>query len=410
MEEDLFQNLLDELEQDEMNDNFYIDAMDIPREREQEQVADNPIPKIAPIEFIEVDDFDEKNNLIDPEVRERIKNQQFIESPLFTPIRIPTKTIGGYFANVRFMENELINLLEPNEHVVQLRCNFGIKTWAGWTPPVKPKASNRGRKKKEKIKKPRKCQGTGTEFNSQLTFVIPSAFGKEHKFKVYRPGQVQLPGARPETIDEILEACGHISRMLNEALHPGEEDPAKLVRLINLNHVMKNYKYRYIMASDEFVKLTELMKVIYEREPHLLAPDTPTAQVTYPRVTYIKYSGEDNMLFIVFATPIPKDVSKICRVNIFKSGKIGFLGAYHTLTAQKIYDYILALFTHNRARIIAKPYSEPPPAPLLDNIVLRELTEANWDFAMGWRRETERILARLTPAQMRLLAEVLGIK
>src|ERR1700743_3380171 len=181
---------------------------------------------------IKVAEFDAENNLLDMSIREQFKNECiFNETRIFTKPIPTTNTMKGYLSNVSFYEQQLIGEVLPDGDVLAYKCNYGNILHDEYKEPVKIRTTNRGRKKKDKPKKDRKVQGNGKSFNSQITFIIKSNYKSlaesplartvdTYKFKIFRTGKIQLPGAKQHLIDDIIERAHTIARILNMYLHP----------------------------------------------------------------------------------------------------------------------------------------------------------------------------------------------
>ncbi len=342
--------------------------------------------------------FDEKNNILNWDVRERFKNECSTKSlPLFSVLRPTTNTIEGYLSNVLFHERELIQEVIPDESIVQYRCNYGKVTYEGYTEMVRVKTTNRGRKKKPKKKKRRKVQGNGTDFNSQITCIVlsslaspPDANGqipmgaKVHKLKIFRTGKIQLPGVHQSTIDDAIASAQKLVPMMNFHLHAMETDPAKMTALINMNPVMKNYKFVVNIPSHHIIDLA-MLRDIFIAERSISRPTEQLAQVSalehqdelriysqrasgprdmshmanyvasslpHPQIFIIRYTRLETKLSIKMNTPILGNVSKKTRINIFMRGRINILGAFHFDVTMQIYEYLHAIFDAQYCNIV----------------------------------------------------------
>lgn len=269
-------------------------------------------------------------NILDPENRVRFENEQpFQETELFTAPITTTVTLEGGMSNVVFHERDLIHEVIPDDDIVMYRCNYGVVKYDGWEIPVKSKKTNRGRKKKEKVKKLRKKQGAGTDFNSQITFVIRSLDSPRiYKFKIFRTGKIQLPGVQPQFVDDVMDCTKRIAKVMNWHLHLGEQDEDKKTNLVELNPVMKNYKFAIKMPEGTILDLSRVKKHLTDlkNDPN---PDQPS-------IFMIKYTRQDTKLSVKFNTPIPRKLNKKTRVNIFMRGKINILGAYDVNVTSQI--------------------------------------------------------------------------
>jgi len=371
----------DELPSDELSFDDAFNALLI-ETREVELMTNVVIPEPAKIEptMVLVEEFDAKYNILVHVIREEFKREiVFDNCDLFTNPQPTTLTIDGFLTNVRMHENELINVLEPTPTIVVLDCNFGTKIYPGYTPPVKVKNTNRGRKRIIKPKSTRKVQGSGRCFNSQLTFetlrsVVSKTGATTYKFKLFRNGRLQLPGAKPEIVEDIIEKAYLIVDVMNHSLHDGELDIGKKTNISNMNTVMKNYKFYTLLAKNQLIDLGALKKILLQHKI-LEQPDSPPR----PPIIDVKYTGEDTNVSVIFSTPTAKKPSKYVRVNIYMSGKINILGSYYDLVTKQMCEYLYYIFKKHPEIIITK--AEPPiPFSLIEvveiqPVVLREFTE-----------------------------------
>jgi TATA-box binding protein (TBP) (component of TFIID and TFIIIB) len=301
--------------------------------------------------------FDTTCNILDNSIKMAFENDiGDIDNEIFTQPIPTTFTMEGFLSNVKFDEEQFIHLIEPNENVVVLNCNFGKKIHHSYTEPVVVKKNKRGRKKKEKVQGKRKIQGSGKCFNSQITFIVRAdtdTSGKPiirtegmdphddlvYKFKVFRNGRLQLPGAKPILINDIIGKVTHVIDMLNKGLYPNEKDPSKLISIININPVMKNYKFAIKLGENHII---DLMLLKHKLMKHRVAekPDAPK----HPLIIDVNYTRESTKNAITFATPLNNKPKKVTKLNIFMSGKVNILGAYHSDTARELCDYIRYIF------------------------------------------------------------------
>lgn len=316
--------------------------------------------------------FNPAHNFLDPDVREQFKNESvFCETDIFTNPTLTTATIEGFISNVQFHERELIKELCPDNRVVIYHCNYGRIRYPGYTEPTKIRTTNRGRKKKQKQEKPRKKQGDGTDFNSQITFVtrkpaddapcdeIITTNTEVHKFKVFRPGNLQLPGVHQHTIDRVIDCAEYIVEILNMHLHLDEpQDSPKLSKLIHINPVMKNYKFVVKMPPTHIIDMMSLATIL--RNDRAEQRRSETSQLNdYPRIFAIKYTRQDTKLSVKFNTPIFGKPGKCTRVNLFMLGKVNILGAFEAEVTEQICEYIHSRFEQYRDILIVSLVAAP---------------------------------------------------
>jgi len=233
----------------------------------------------------------EDNNLLIDAIESSFKASIATDDDaVLSPPILTTSTISGQLSNSN-ISSLIVDIYEPDEHVVVIKSNFGKLVYPGYVEASKEKVkvSNRGRKIKPKAKKERKKQGTGTCFNSQITFIvktdipdplIPSGY-KEFLFKVFAHDKFQLPGVKENEIDKIKEACTHIIRVINKANAKREETKAEITdappvtdanlennkppaecKLTSLCFDMKNYKFFLKMGYAQILDLSLLKKIL----------------------------------------------------------------------------------------------------------------------------------------------------
>ena len=324
-----------------------------------------PLEVIAPL-------FDNSRNVLNDVSADAFKNELLFHNlRLFsTPINT-TNTMGGFISNVQFHEKDLIQKLATDESIMQIRCNFGIVS----VPNYEPLAA--ARKKKSKIpKKERKKQGTGTDFNSQCTFVCQgdanNAIADEngaknasiYKFKVFRNGKLQLPGVKQHLIDEVIESAGSIVRAIDKSLCVRENDGTPVFvplesrpQLVNINPIMKNYKFVVRMNAGEIINLRLLHQIAtgFRRDPTYMGP----------KIFTVKYGSSETVLSIKFNTPEPSDAQKTVRFKLFMRGKVNILGALDAAKTTQICLFLHSIFEANPRLIVPrgdyrlKAYIEP---------------------------------------------------
>jgi hypothetical protein len=353
--DDFFDHMLDSSEEssDESSD---IDNEELAAVAAELQQLEPPVVNI-PVQpqMVIVPAFDPNNNLLNPHLRDVFKTEIiFPETHLFTTPISTTNTMEGYLSNVQFHEEELIEDVFADENIVDYKCNYGRVTYPGYTEYIQPRKTNRGRKKKTKVKKNRKKQGTGEDFNSQITVIgrSPSVkavngivpYGaKVYKFKVFRTGNIQLPGVQQGNIDDVICCAQQVSAAMNFYLHPGEADPTKSTQLIHVSPVMKNYKFLIKLPTSHIIDMEALRRVIAAERLNP-SPDSPAR----PHIFLLKYTRQDTKLSIKFSTPLPRKPKKRTRINIFMRGKVNILGAFDSALTTQICEFLHWIFErHN---------------------------------------------------------------
>lgn len=399
--DDMMGILNESSESSELEDNIGVENEDynadlqlaIEQMRQLEAPQINIVPRR---EMIEVAEFDPENNVLDPAIREEFKTEVvFEETHIFTQPVSTTNTMEGYLSNVSFHEQQLIQELMPDENLVLYRCNYGKLKYDGYTEPVKQRKTNRGRKKKAKKKKLRKKQGEGIDFNSQITFVALSTLvsfdkietdenqtdndqtdkiipvgSRVYKFKIFRTGKLQLPGVHQHLIDDVVACTKKIAQVLNFHLHPGETNPLHITNVININPVMKNYKFIVKLPPGHIIDMDILRQILQAEKSKQFADvgesatddDNQNPTPDHPPIFMLKYTRQDTKLSVKFSTPIYKKPKKRTRINIFMRGKINILGAFQADITRQICEYLHWVFEQNYDRLVV-------PEGLICNVV-----------------------------------------
>jgi TATA-box binding protein (TBP) (component of TFIID and TFIIIB) len=271
------------------------------------------------------------NNLLtyEPSITQNL----FEEDYLMTAMINTTNTLEGKLNNLTFKEEDMIKICYYTDDIIDISCNYGNVRHPDYHFVKKVN------KKKNKLKK-RKEQGDGTEFNSQITFTIKSGIVglMPYKFKVFRPGQIQLPGAKIYAIDDIIRC----SRLLTEYINTIYKRTD--ITLDSLSAVMKNYKCVVKLPNESTLNLSKLTEI-------LLAESEANG------IFMVKYSRQDSKAAIVFNTPTPTDRDKRLRLNVFMSGKINILGAYDEVYTRSTYRTIYNTIQKHYNDIVIYPNS-----------------------------------------------------
>lgn len=292
------------------------------------------------------------NDLLNPQVRAEIAAEIAFgpELDLFTLPFNNTITINGAFDGVLFHEETLSPLLCTNSDVVIIKSNYTDQTDPSYQPYQPPKRSNRGRKKKPKKPSVRPKQGTGNEFNSQISFYVRSRVilydsgvekgrPKLYKFKIFRTGKIQLPGARNTILEDVIESLRHVQNVLECALKTS-------IIPRRLSTDLKNYRFDIRMrARNGRINLANLKMNLQLRNND----NPPHFSLT------LNHDNQQTKLAVIFATPIFKDPNRATRVNIYASGKVNVLGAYNVNDVGTICTWLHFVIKSDEKNIIVVP-------------------------------------------------------
>ena len=311
--------------------------------------VDNIKPEDKKIDVVKVNMVDMiECNLIDDDTLEEFATPLIIKNPApFSQPITNTITLNGMLTNTKFHEEHLIaKLTKVNKHIVAVDCNYGTHKNELYAP-------KRAVAKKTKPKKKRKFQGSGKCFNSQITFyvrIMKNNIPEQYGFKVFRTGKLQLPGAKINSIKDIISSIKHIVDILNAALHPDETDINKMISLEYVTPSMKNYKFIIQMDPMYMLNLNQLIKIILDKKKNY---NKETCK--YPAITDAKYSGEDTKLYVNFMKP---NSDKPIRVNIFNRGRVNILGGTNDKTTKHIFRFLQGIFVEHKKDLIVNPRAQ----------------------------------------------------
>lgn len=264
-------------------------------------------------------------------------------------IKLSNCAIQCKISNISFNEKSIKERFIDAKEFNSITCNY----WEiiNEVVVVKPK-SNRGRKKIVTIKKPRKRQGSGTDFNSQISFKVP---WKEYYYniKLFINGGMQIPGLKSiEEIDDIIACIAAILKYF-AATNP---------KIVAIKPTMKNYKSCVSNLRDKQVlNLIQLKKIIlsektkykegsYECVTTKYMSDAEQKEF-YELLFDVKYDRlEETKITMLFSV----DVKKKMTIKIFYSGKINFLGCFANKYLVLVYRYLLMIISEHKKTLIVE--------------------------------------------------------
>lgn len=303
------------------------------------------------------------DNLLYKEKRELCGVVNMNETTYLSSITTATTiSLNGCIEGLTFNQETLIKYLKPTGNILGIKCNFGKISIDGYKIPIDERKEE---KKKQKQKtKPRKIQGSGECFNSQITFYMLKSYDKYTKqYTVYKPklfqnGEIQLPGAQPNDLDKIVDAFNEISACVNKGMYlmnnNREYDEKNIndiaineFRLTKLVAVMKNYKCKIKLDQQtQMINLKELHnKLISWKDEHPELQDYPDIQHDES-----KYTVEDVKLTTVMTVDNDVDV----KIKIYPSGKVNIQGYCNEIFIKKIHNMIAIILENNHENIIIR--------------------------------------------------------
>ena len=318
-------------------------------------------------------DYREKCNLAIKEIREAFSRETIFsieDLPNFTEAFNTTVTLEASIDGDILFTEETISPFLTHTHLIQgYDSNFHHSRSPDYYEPPKPPKSTRGRKKKQSNKKPRAHPGDGTNFNSQVTVVVSKGPGhppgKPFRFKFFRQGNMQIPGATLKTIGPIYEAIKHVAEHFRGILtnyYAAMGAPRELApfTIRGITPVMKNYRFTLsCMRPKQILRLDQLRMILLANTgitlDDIAGTSTSMSKTAKPlRIIHVKYTPEDpSKLSVVFSTPIPGKPDKGTRLNVFSSGKINILGAFEVEATNRICRYMHKIIDANYLTLVA---------------------------------------------------------
>ena len=254
---------------------------------------------------------------------------------LITNMTITTSTIDAKLEGLYFNEKEL-----TNEFVISLKncCDDHILKFSSnyLNPPITSEyydnninkknkivetnttednisqKKKRGRKKKDKNKNiiiPRKVQGLGISFNSQISISLRSFkyTDKIYNIKWFRTGTLGCPG-----ILDIEDLKISLVYLLNKLSTNFNKD----IKLLYINSNMINYKTFFIKDNKTIIKLNNLVQILNDNH----------SDVLYKKISM--NPEKNNSISIRFKNDPLFINKKDYLVEIFLSGKLNLKGIF----------------------------------------------------------------------------------
>jgi hypothetical protein len=346
--------------------------------QKEENVLIEPAEQF-PVELRELD-----KNLDELDIIQRPEKQDDVliharDMTIFRDIQSTMITIAARIRHFNYHESGLTQLLEPSGDIICIKSNFGCKPPEYDEPKKVNKTTTRGRKKKEKTRKVRAVQGSGKCMNSQITFITKSIHdNKKYQFKIFRNGEIQLPGAKPSLYSDIYDKLMGIINMLNAKLKPVNEPQIELVKFAPS---MKNYRFDLIKADTQLIDLFGLSGVLNEEwiddrvihwahdyDDQFIGRDD-TLEIKYLSVDYTR---QDTRLSVQFSTPLPGRPDKLVRINVFMKGVVKILGSLHDSVTVSVIRYLHKIIFDHPELLIDEEVDETNA----NNIICDEVNQA----------------------------------
>ena len=269
---------------------------------------------------------------------------------VFSEIAHSTNTVKGIVSHVRFDEKTVMSFLEIKGNILFIDGNFGSITAPGFNPnPVKEKKSNRGRKPKKKEKTKKTKNGTGHQFNSQISFHIRNVQNNRiYQIKLFQVNSLVIPGVLDPYLSDIIPVIEEFQGYLRYVFMDEE------ITITGLKPTMENYTC-YLLnseyhANDKHIE-TDNVKI------NLKQLDVVLSQEILKRgeinIIDSNYSNERYCgLLAVFKRPKLDKPDKDTTVKIFSKGSINNDGRKRKKEAVDIYNWLEKLFIDNYYTIV----------------------------------------------------------
>ena len=276
-------------------------------------------------------------------------------------LKITTITIDSKIDNINFNEKNLTNdIIDKLRYICNKKDSYILKISSNFINPeiesieYKNKIKEipidennndikkRGRKKKDISKyyiNPRKKQGNGKNFNSQITFMIKSFINenKLYNIKLFRTGSIGVPGII--CIDDITNVLTYLVDELKYVFNNND---------LNLNKVqpkMINYKTYFTIKKDYILNYNKLKNILNEKHSDILY------------IPVLVQKDKNNCLSI---RPIYKDKNDIIKsylIEMFLSGKVNIKGNYPEEIMLRHINIIEKYILNEKYKILMKKFT-----------------------------------------------------
>lgn len=309
------------------------------------------------------------------------------EAP-FSASKMFVCTFGITLTNLHMKPEEMIGMMTPGGAIRALNCNYGHKAQAGYEsflkapkPPVvrvpaQVGAGAAGRLAPAQLR-PRQVQGDGSCFNSCVEFVVdfgpgapappPAvaariAAGKRYHVKIFpATGKTQIPGVLCEDLADGFFVAGLLADFLTAA--GVQADPAAPIEAREGGPIMMNHKF-VLTRADERLILN--LSAIATHLQGLRATQEAGGEAGLPlpieSVTHPQDKQNISFKFVMAGVFDKKGKPKTVRVNMFRRGKVNFLGSANFETPRVVYGFLERLFQDNWAEfVVLQPRPDRPP-------------------------------------------------
>lgn len=302
--------------------------------------------KIDEIKKIKIESEVFKIDIADHDTRQRIIEEQIQpETNIFFEASSTTDTLDGRSLFCTLNEMTDTSKLRPDAIIVSIRSICGVFDYVNYKAP-QPKAKHKrldrglneanmnGKYRRNKKKK------NANELNSQISFwvrrdtsrvygpneIIPAS-EPVYKFKIFRTGRIQLPGAIRSDYNNVIDCLNlvfdKIHTDLNTSVRPS---------ISSLYVVMRDYKMGIKIPKNMIIDLDALKSVLIKSAANDLLDDIKLSET--------RYNDNSSLLFVTFNTPVLGKPEKHTSIKFFRSGSMTILGALSTESTKKVLAYL----------------------------------------------------------------------
>lgn len=295
-------------------------------------------------------DIKDEDNIITPIGREKYIEPLDCHSKYLSDIYIVTCTLSGKLSSGNILPTQ-VDRFKPTYNVFRIISNHGEVNYDNAPPVETPKKSSRGRKPKKK-EHPRKKQGNGEHFASQITFHARGLTDKIYKVKIFSQLKIQIPGAIPKDYKDIDFICNNIIACIKEMLFEQLEHQKNINnqnaningkdRVIcnetakDIENMHIKYLYRSMINVKFYVRLPMNVIINLQRLKHILS-NQPKQLTENIKIRDIKFEPEDAKVAICTEWKnLETNETKGTKINIFYGSKIDYESMKDPITQKNV--------------------------------------------------------------------------
>ena len=265
-------------------------------------------------------------------------------------IKILSNIQFSYVHNSNFIKKAIddktdINILEPDGiNIAYILSNFGSKYHSNYEhlsleniekEKERNKISNKGRKKKEKIKKINKRNnGADNKFPSCIEFgiICPNNNKKVHRSKIFSSNSGSIPGFSQNNNEYILELINILITFININL------PGRNLKFISYKSILCNI-YTKFKLPKSINKEIEYRFNFYNLKKYIDNDNYNNKLLAVNNYNKVEYQHGESCHLIINIYKIRKTINKII-IKVYSNGKVNLNGGNNEVINKK---YIVTL-------------------------------------------------------------------